>query len=259
MTTTPAGSGRTPSGEPVYDAEVRETTVPVENRDTIHDDVVVSDDRPLGDDVVRDDVVREEVVREEVVPADEVVEDDRTLRQEVVEREREEFGGFKFGSAFFGWLTATGTAVLLIALVGALGTALGLGVTEDTSAEDVGTIGIAGAIALVVVLFIAYFAGGYVAGRMARFSGIKQGIGVWLWAVLIAVVVAIVGAIGGSRFNILANLNTFPRIPVNEGDLTLAGIVTAVVVAGITLLAAILGGVAGMRYHRRVDRVGLGR
>ena len=24
-----------------------------------------------------------------------------------------EFGGFKFGSAFFGWLTATGTAVLL--------------------------------------------------------------------------------------------------------------------------------------------------
>ena len=34
-------------------------------------------------------------------------------RRDVVGREREEHGGVKVGSAFFGWLTATGMAVLL--------------------------------------------------------------------------------------------------------------------------------------------------
>jgi hypothetical protein len=42
-------------------------------------------------------------------------------RHEVVRRQREAYGGIKFGSCFFGWLTATGTAVLLTALVAAAG------------------------------------------------------------------------------------------------------------------------------------------
>jgi hypothetical protein len=44
---------------------------------------------------------------------------------------------------------------------------------------------------------------------------------------------------------------------VNEGDLTLVGIITAVVLAIATLAAAVLGGVVGTRYHRRVDAAGL--
>jgi hypothetical protein len=191
------------------------------------------------------------------------VEERSTLRQEVVGREREEFGGFKFGSAFFGWLAATGTAVILTALVAATGAAIGLGVTDDAQAAldegDATTIGIVGAIALVVVLLVSYFCGGYVAGRMARFDGLKQGLAVWLWAVVIAVVVAIVGALAGSQFNVLANLNSFPRIPINEGAVTAGGIITAVVLALASLAGALLGGVAGMRFHRKVDRAGLGR
>jgi amino acid transporter len=193
------------------------------------------------------------------------VDRESTLRHDVVEREKERFGGMKFGSAFFGWLTATGTAVLLTALVAGAGAAVGLATktTPDDAAKatgaDANTIGIVGAIAVAVVLFIAYFCGGYVAGRMARFDGLKQGLAVWIWAIVIAVVVAIVSAIAGSQFNILGNLNSFPRIPVNEGDLTVAGIITAIVVALISLAGALLGGVSGMRFHRKVDRVGLGR
>jgi hypothetical protein len=193
------------------------------------------------------------------------VDPQHTLRTDVVEREEREFGGMKFGSAFFGWLAATGTAVLLTALVAAAGAAVGLGTNgnaqkaADQAAANAGTVGLVGAIALVVVLFVSYFAGGYVAGRMARFNGAKQGIAVWLWAVLIAVVVAIVTAIIGSQYNILGNLNSFPRIPLGEGDVTVTGIVTAIVVAIVSLGGAILGGMTGMRYHRRVDRVGLGR
>jgi amino acid transporter len=191
------------------------------------------------------------------------LEERSTLREEVVGREREEFGGIKFGSAFFGWLAATGTAVILTALVAATGAAIGLGVTDNGQASldegDATTIGIVGAIALIVVLLISYFCGGYVAGRMARFDGLKQGLAVWIWAVAIAVVVAIVGAIAGSQFNILANLNSFPRIPINEGDVTTGGIITAVLLAVASLVGALLGGVAGMRFHRKVDRAGLGR
>jgi hypothetical protein len=198
-------------------------------------------------------------------PAAVAADSQPSLREDVLAREEERFGGVKVGSAFFGWLTATGTAVLLTALVAAAGTAVGLGVTG--SAQEAGkaandnatTVGIAGAIALIVVALVAYFCGGYVAGRMARFNGAKQGVAVWLWAVVIAILVAVIAAIAGAQFNILANVNAFPRLPIDEGNLTTASIVTAVLVALASLGGAILGGLAGMRFHRRVDRVGLGR
>jgi len=189
---------------------------------------------------------------------------DRTAlsRREVVAREKERFGGMKFGASFFGWLTASGMAVLLTALLAAAGAGVGLATDLDPANPDAGqaeTIGLIGAIVILAIIFVAYFAGGYVAGRMARFNGARQGVGVWLWAVIIAVVVAVLGLIAGTQFNLLANLNTFPRIPVNEGTLTTAGVLTAVAVAIVALVGAILGGVTGMRFHRRVDKEGLGR
>jgi hypothetical protein len=183
-------------------------------------------------------------------------------RSEVVARQRERFGGMKFGACFFGWLTATGMAVLLTALLAAAGTGLGLAANlNPTNAvpNQPRTIGLVGAIILLVIILLAYFAGGYVAGRMARFNGARQGFGVWLWSVIIAVVVAILGMVAGTRYNLLANLNTFPRIPINEGDLTTAGIITAITVVLVALVGAILGGLAGMSFHRRVDKEGLGR
>ncbi|MGO4783091.1 hypothetical protein [Cryobacterium sp. W22_MBD10_FK3] len=188
-----------------------------------------------------------------------------TVREDVVAREKNQFGGMQFFTAFFGWLTATGAAVLLTALVAGAGAAVGLGSQADpeqttqAAAENAATVGLIGAIALGVVVFVAYFCGGYVAGRMARFSGAKQGIAVWLWALIVAVVLAIVGAIAGSQFNVLADLNSFPRIPINEGDLALGSIITAIAIAVVSLGGAILGGLAGMRYHRKVDKAGLGR
>jgi hypothetical protein len=189
------------------------------------------------------------------------VDDDRVRPGEVHDREKAEFGGFKFGSAFFGWLTAMGTTVLLTALVSAIGAALGLGgdVTADEAAEAaVGGGAILAAIVIGLVLLVSYFAGGYVAGRMARFSGAKQGIAVWIWAIAIAIVVAVFAAIAGSQWDILGNLQGFPRIPVTAETATVTGILTAVGAAIVTLVGAVLGGITGMRYHRKVDRVGLG-
>lgn len=192
------------------------------------------------------------------VPADRA-----DVRDDVVDRQRKLFGGLKIGSAFFGWLTATGMALILTALVAATGAAIGLGVLEDPEAaaeeatRNPEAVGWIGGIALLVIVFVAYWCGGYVAGRMARFNGVTQGIAVWVWAIVIAVVVALLTLAAGSRFEILSDLDAFPRIPVSEGELTTAGIVTAIVVAIASLGGAMLGGVAGTRYHRRVDLAGV--
>ena len=178
-------------------------------------------------------------------------------RHTVVAREKEQFGGIQIGSAFFGWLAATGTAVLLTALVAGAGVAVGLVTNTDVNeAATNQTAGMAGIIALLVILFVSYYCGGYVAGRMARFNGAKQGLMVWIWAMIAAIVVAVLGLVAGQQFNVLANLNSFPRIPVNEGELNTMSIIAAVVVALIALLGAVLGGLAGMHFHRKVDRAG---
>ncbi|MCU1537495.1 MAG: hypothetical protein JWP82_1846 [Humibacillus sp.] len=184
------------------------------------------------------------------------ISDSRTL----VDRQQEQFGGMKPGSAFFGWLTATGTAVLLTAVISAAGVALGLAsnpsidkaaTATPSEAQTVGTIG---AVLLAVILFVAYFCGGYVAGRMARFNGAKQGLAVWLWAALIAGLVAVAAAVAGSKYDVLGQINSFPRIPIDSGTLTTGGIIALVIAAVVALVGAILGGIAGMRFHRRIDR-----
>lgn len=184
-----------------------------------------------------------------------------TDRHTAVAREKEQFGGIKVGSAFFGWLAATGMAVLLTAFVAAAGTAVGLVNNTDLN-EAVnqvatnGAVGLVGIIVLLVILFISYYSGGYVAGRMARFNGARQGFMVWIWALIAAVVVALLGLLAGQQFNVLASLNSFPRIPINEGEMTMTSIIAAVVVALVALLGAVVGGLAGMRFHRKVDRAG---
>jgi hypothetical protein len=205
------------------------------------------------------DVDDRSVTRTDPVQAD----DTATLdRREVVGRQKDAFGGMKFGSCFFGWLTASGAAVLLVALVTGVGAALGLSqnvdVTNPTPAQTE-SIGFVGGIILLAIIFVSYLAGGYVAGRMARFNGLKQGLGVWLWAVIVAILLAVAGWLADARFDVLAQLNSFPRIPLSEGTLTTAGVIAAICVVAAGLIGALLGGLAGMRYHRRVDKAGLGR
>jgi hypothetical protein len=67
---------------------------------------------------------------------------------------------------------------------------------------------------------MAYYCGGYVAGRMARFDGLKQGVAVWLWTIIIATVLTIVGLIAGTRADVLSGHNSVPRIAINGDDVT---------------------------------------
>jgi hypothetical protein len=177
-------------------------------------------------------------------------------RTGVRERQRDEFGGINWGSAFFGWLVAVGLGALLTALLSAAGAAIGLTeVGEGEARSNAETIGIVGGALLIGVFLIAYFAGGYVAGRMSRFDGARQGFAVWAWFVIIALVLAALGAIAGSEYNLFGGLE-LPRIPIDEGSLTAGGAITLAAILIGSLIAAILGGKAGERYHRKIDRFG---
>ena len=170
--------------------------------------------------------------------------------------QRDEFGGLNWGAAFFGWLVAVGVATLLTAILSAAGAAIGLTKTSSAQATDsASTIGIVGGVLFLLVLLVAYFAGGYVAGRMSRFDGPRQGAGVWVIGLLVTILLGIAGVLLGAEYNVLSQLN-LPRIPIDEGSLTMGGLIALVAVVLGTLLAAVLGGKAGTRYHRKIDKVG---
>jgi hypothetical protein len=171
-------------------------------------------------------------------------------------RQREEHGGFKIGAAFFGWIVAIGLTTILGAVVGGIATAVGAStnLTGQQATQSAGALGIVGAALLIVVLFVAYFGGGYVAGRLARFDGAKNGLGAWLIGLAIAILLAVAAAILGSEFNVLARV---PTVPIPSGSLTLGGLIVLAVVVIASIAGAVLGGKAGERFHRKVDRAGL--
>jgi hypothetical protein len=192
-------------------------------------------------------------------PDDDVDLRNRERRSEVardhVHRQHEFYGGFKWGAAFFGFLSAMGLTVLLVAIASAAGVAMDLTEQTDAANPNAETVGLIGAIILLVIIGLGYYAGGYVAGRMARFDGSRQGVGVWLIGLLVTVGLAVAGVMFGREYNVLSDLN-LPRIPVEEGDATTAGVIALVAVLLVTLLAAVMGGKVGERYHRKVDRAG---
>ena len=168
-------------------------------------------------------------------------------------RQRDRFGGIRWGSAFFGLLSAIGLAAILLGLAAAAGVAIGVSEIKDVANGDADTIGLGGAILVLAILALSWYCGGYVAGRMARFDGARQGVGVWMWTLVLGAVLAIAAVIGGSEYDVLQQLN-LPNVAVGDQSLTTTGFVTLAAALVVTLLFAIMGGKAGELYHRRVDR-----
>jgi hypothetical protein len=161
-------------------------------------------------------------------------------------------GGIRWGSAFFGWVTAMGMVALLSALVTAGLAAVGLMAPPPGGPAPVPAIGIAGAAGMLAIIFVGYYCGGYVAGRMARFAGARQGVAVWLWTLFLALVAAVIATVTGAVSGV--RLDELIRLPMSGGVLSAGAAAMAVGVLVVTLVGAVLGGLAGMRYHRRIDR-----
>lgn len=107
------------------------------------------------------------------------------------------------------------------------------------------------AVALSMLIFFAYLVGGYAAGRMARFAGAKQGIAVWLWQIMALILGSLATFLAPQLFqNGVASLSLQKLI---AGDFA-NGLLAVLLVLALSFLGAILGGLLGRLYHRRVDK-----
>ncbi|MEI5583053.1 MULTISPECIES: hypothetical protein [unclassified Agromyces] len=197
-------------------------------------------------------------------PWDDVVEPQVVSPEELAERQRQAFGGPKIGAAFFGWLVSFATAATLTGLVVGADLVLGFDVVPDPWASrgigplDALTVGWVVVGAMLAIVLVSFYCGGYVAGRMARFSGAAQGVVVWVWAAVVAGGAVFAAALLGDRAGLVGLAGeVLARVPIDAELRAVAGIVAAAATLVVTLGGAVLGGVVGVRYHRRVDRAGL--
>ncbi|MGW5192645.1 hypothetical protein ACWEOO_25605 [Kribbella sp. NPDC004138] len=151
--------------------------------------------------------------------------------------------GASFGVAFFGWLVASGTSVLLMALVAAVGTVIGWDKLADWSRDWL----FVGLWALLVVsLAIGAFSGGYAAARMVPSQGARQGLEVWFFSWCAAAVFGGLGYFANRQYDLVARVD-WPSVPVAEPDRGLAAVIATAAILLVTLVSAVLGGASGNR------------
>jgi hypothetical protein len=170
---------------------------------------------------------------------------------EVLQRKR--FGGANWGAGFFGWLVVVAMSVLLTAA--ATAAVLGLDRTGDVlpaGADGSRNPGIWAAAAVLGILVLSSFSGGYVAGRMSRFDGGRQGVVVWVVGLLLTGAVVGLGLVLGPQVELpsRADLSAW-ELPASATGLTVLAAVAVALVG--SLVAAVVGGKVGCRYHRKVD------
>lgn len=171
------------------------------------------------------------------------------------DRLRDMFGGVDWLASFLGFV--------FVAVVGALfslvaGLVLApLGFSPDLGGGEFGAAVITGLVLVAVLIFLAYFFGGYVAGRLARFDGGRNGAMLLLWTfIAVALLVLAGGVFGGflpGGFSEAIQNNVLSTI----GGLSELGLIGVLVAAGALLaafLGGILGGRLGSRYHAEIDR-----
>ena len=164
------------------------------------------------------------------------------------------YRGFKSGAAFFGWLITVGLTVLITGILVAVAAGVDYAVTIERSMIDdnAETIAIVGAAVVIVMLAIACYNGGYVAGRLARFDGARQGFGVWAIGLVVTLIVVGLGVLADSQYDLVNRLD-LPSVPIADNTLATGGLIAAAALLLVTLIAAIVGGKAGQRYHYRID------
>lgn len=165
------------------------------------------------------------------------------------------YGGMNWGACFFGWLVAIGVTVILGAIISAVASAIGANQnwTQTDLQEMSGTVGIAAAITLAVVMFVGYYTGGYVAARMSRFDARRQGLGVWIVAIVVMIIAAIAGTLFGTNYVIMRQVD-LPSVGLSTDQLSWGAVITGIALLAVMLVGAVLGAATGQRYHTKIDR-----
>jgi MFS family permease len=150
-----------------------------------------------------------------------------------------------------GVLVAIGAVAVVGAIIGAVGNQLGFS-TDGVSTSEWRNLGIGGASAAAVVLFTAFFFGGYTAGRMGRRAGFSHGLAVFALAVIVVAVVVGLTAWSGGVDSLRDNLAD-NGVPTDAG--TWSGVAIGALLAGVVavFLGSVLGAIRGERWHGRIE------
>lgn len=163
---------------------------------------------------------------------------------------RDRFGGIDLPASLVGMLTAIAVLILLGGIVGA---AIGaIGYQTGLSGNDVEEISTASLIGGLVVLAIAYLIGGWTAGRIARYDGARNGLMTAVWTIVLAGALSALAAWFGSEYDVFANVE-LPQW-FDRDALTSTALASGLAAIATMLIAGLLGGLWGTRYHRLADQ-----
>jgi hypothetical protein len=159
-------------------------------------------------------------------------------------------GTTSFSAVLAGTLVALGAVALVMAVVGAVGSTLGLS-TGGISTDRWRQAGIGGTVVAALVLFGAFWFGGYTAGRMGRRAGFRHGLLVFLLAVVAIGGVAILAAAFGDPGSVTDRLSS-NGVPTDANTWSDIGLGAAIAAVVATFLGAVLGGIQGDRWHGKL-------
>ena len=176
------------------------------------------------------------------------------------ERLREVYGGVDWLGSFIGCIFAVVCGAVLLLLLSGIVLAP-LSFTLDLQGQEIGTAAIVGLVIVGLSLFLAYFAGGYVAGRLVRFDGGRNGAATVVWSILLGVIFGVfsfllAGFLPGGISESLESFRESSVLPTVNSlvELGLLGAGIAVGALLLMLLGGFLGGSLGTRYHTRIDQ-----
>ena len=176
------------------------------------------------------------------------------------ERLREVYGGVDWLGSFIGCIFAVVCGAVLLLLLSGIVLAP-LSFTLDLQGQEIGTATIVGLVIVGLGLFLAYFAGGYVAGRLVRFDGGRNGAATVVWSILLGVIFGVfsfllAGFLPGGISESLESFRESSVLPTVNSlvELGLLGAGIAVGALLLMLLGGFLGGSLGTRYHTRIDQ-----
>ena len=159
------------------------------------------------------------------------------------------YDGATFGAAFFGWLVASALAVLFVAAIAGIGTAVGWHRIGHWSAAHADEAALVAAALVLLTVTVSEFAGGYVGGRMIHTGGAKQGFGVWLLGMIAVAALTAIAYLAARRYDLTGRVDIQSWITtIDQRDALIAALILL-----SALLAAIAGGVSGNRYHRKLN------
>ncbi len=174
------------------------------------------------------------------------------------DRLRDMYGGVDWLASFLGFVFTLVAAAVFSLIAGLV--LVPLGFPPQLGGGEIGAAVITGLALLGLLIFLAFFFGGYVAGRLARFDGGRNGAMLLVWCFIAVLVLALAAGVfsGFLPPGLSAGVgNLLDGASAMAGDLAAAGAVGIAVAVGALLLALLggfLGGRLGSRYHAEIDR-----